>query len=112
MGRLIEKPFICKRHECSCCDFVPTSAECVFCKEIARIVAKIGEANDTAVTCVSGHPRFEGMCLSVWVLQAAYLQYRHEHGSLSSPNAGQYCKSNVDIWGGYNIVVYQYIVNF
>ena len=52
LGRLIANPFNCNRHESSCCDFMPTSAECICCKEIARIVAKIGEANDSAVTAL------------------------------------------------------------
>ena len=64
---------------------MPSSAECICCKEIAQMVAKIGEANDTAVICITGHPGFEGVCLNVWVLQAAYFQYRQEHGSSSSP---------------------------
>ena len=75
----------CNRCECSHCDFMPSSAECICCKEIAQMVAKIGEANDTAVICITGHPGFEGVCLNVWVLQAAYFQYRQEHGSSSSP---------------------------
>ena len=62
-----------------------TGAKCICCKEITRVVAKMSEANDTAVTCITGHPGFEGMCLNVWVLQAAYFQYRQEHGSSSLP---------------------------
>ena len=78
LGRLIENPFEYNKHECSCCDFMPTSAECICCMEIARIVANIGEAKDTVVTCITGHPGFERMCLNVWVMQAAYFQYRQE----------------------------------
>ena len=64
---------------------MPTSLECVCCREISRTVAKISEANDSAVTCITGHPGFEGVFLNVWVLQAAYFQYRQEHGSSFSP---------------------------
>ena len=46
LGRLIQTPFNCNRHECSCFDSMPTSAECDCCKENDRIMAKIGEAND------------------------------------------------------------------
>ena len=45
----------------------------------------IDEANDTAVTCITGLPGFEGMCLNIRALQAAYFQYRQEQGSSSSP---------------------------
>ena len=64
-----------------------TSAECVCCKEISRTVAKMEEANDPTVTCITRHPGFESVCLNVWVLQAAYFQYRQEHGAASSPTA-------------------------
>ena len=64
---------------------MPTGFECVGCREYDRTAAKISEANDSAVTCINGHTCFEGVCLIVRVLQAAYFQYRHEHGSSSSP---------------------------
>ena len=76
----------CNRCECSHCDFMPSSAECICCKEIAQMVAKIGEANDTAVTCITGHPGFEGVCLNVWVLQAAYFQYQIQIHCLPAAN--------------------------
>ena len=98
LGRLIQNPFSCNRCECSCCDFMPTSVECICCKEIARIVEEIGEANDTAVTCITGHPAFEGVCLNVWILQAAYFQYRQEHGSSSlPPSFHKYACNNCNI---------------
>lgn len=77
--------WICNRCECSHCDFMGTSAECICCKEISSVVAKIGEANDSDVSCIIEHPGFEAVCLNVWVLQAAYFQYRQHHGTESSP---------------------------
>ena len=65
LGRIMENPFNSNRHECNSCDFMPTSAGCICCKEIARIVAKIGEANDTAVTCITGHPGLRE-CVSMY----------------------------------------------
>ena len=64
------------RCQCGCCNFMPSSAECVCCKEIDRVVAKIGEATDNSITCITGHPGFESVCLNVWVLQAAYSLYK------------------------------------
>ena len=46
---------------------------------------KIEEANDPTVTCITNHPGFKSVCLDVWVLQAAYFQYRQEHGTTSAP---------------------------
>ena len=85
LGCLMQNPFNYNRQECSCYDFMPTNAEFVCCKEIVRIVAKVGEASDTALTCITGHSGFEGVCLNAWILQAAYFQYMEEHGSSSSP---------------------------
>ena len=32
---------------------MPTYLECVCCKEISQIIAKISEANDSSVTCIT-----------------------------------------------------------
>ena len=35
---------------------MPTSAECVCCREISAVVAKIGELGATSVVCITLHP--------------------------------------------------------
>ena len=42
-----------------------TSAECVCCREISAVVAKIGELGDTSVVCITLHPGFASVCLNV-----------------------------------------------
>lgn len=64
---------------------MPTFIECLCCTEIDKIKAKINNANDVSVTCITQHPGFDAVCLNVWVLQAAYYQYKQEHGQASSP---------------------------
>ena len=59
---------------------MPTSLECVCCKEINKVVAKMGETENEPASCITRHPGFEGVRLNVWILQAAYYQYRQEHG--------------------------------
>ncbi len=75
---------------------MPTSLECVCCKEINKVVAKMGETEDEPASCITRHPEFEGMCLNVWVLQAAYYQYRQEHGMDSLP-ASMHEYANIEI---------------
>ena len=41
---------------------MPTSAECVCCREISAVVAKIGELGDTSVVCITLHPPCASMC--------------------------------------------------
>ncbi len=55
------------------------------CKEINKVVAKMGETEDELASCITRHSGFEGVCLNVWVLQAAYYQYRQEHGMDALP---------------------------
>ena len=62
-----------------------TSRECVCCREVPAMVAKIDELGDTSVACITQHPGFATVCLDVWVLQTAYYQYRQEHGVPASP---------------------------
>ena len=47
------------------CSIMPTSAECVCCREISAVVAKIGELGDTSVVCITLHPGFASVCLNV-----------------------------------------------
>ena len=78
---------IINRCECGCCSLLPTYQECICCKEIDSIVSKIEEANDPSVVCITKHPGFESVCLNEWVLQAAYFQFRQEHGTTSAPSS-------------------------
>ena len=42
----------------------------VCCKEVSRIMDKVGELEDTShVGCITEHPRFATVCLDIWVLQ-------------------------------------------
>ena len=68
-----------------------TSSECVCCKEISVVCGKINELGDSSIHCITEHPGFEGVCLNVWVLQAAYYQYRQHYGTVSlSPAINEY----------------------
>ena len=96
---------------------MPTSLECVCCREINRTVAKIIEENDSTVTCITGHPGLQGVCLNihVWVLQATYFQYRKEHGSsLSPPSLYEYVQSNnvPFSWWKYRPVAYRQLTRW
>ena len=53
------------RYLCGHCSIMPTSAECVCCREISAVVAKIGELGDTSVVCITLHPGFASVCLNV-----------------------------------------------
>ena len=44
---------------------MPTYLECVSCKEISQILAKISEANDPSVTWITQHPGSNAVCLIV-----------------------------------------------
>ena len=58
---------------------MPTSRECVCCAEIDEVAEKMQEG-PREVTCITEHEGFEAVCLNVWVLQAAYFQYRQHYG--------------------------------
>lgn len=76
-----------------------TNAECVCCREIFEMVAKTDEANDPSILCITRQPGFNAVCLNVWVLQAAYFQYRQEHGRTSPapPTLHEYVNSNFSL---------------
>ena len=64
------------RCTCGHCIVMPTSRECVCCAEIEEVTERMQEGPHE-VTCITEHEGFEPVCLNVWVLQAAYFQYRH-----------------------------------
>ena len=47
---------------CGHCSIMPTSVECVCCREISAVVAKIGELGNSSVVCITLHPGFASMC--------------------------------------------------
>ena len=51
--------------------------ECVCCCEIERVQVKKGEAGNKI-----DHEGFEPVCMNVWVLQAAYFNYRQRYGEV------------------------------
>lgn len=53
--------------------------ESVCCSEIPKVQAKMELEEGTS--CITNHPFFDPVCLNVFVLQTAYLQYRQEHGN-------------------------------
>ena len=62
---------------------MPTPVECLCCKEVAQVDAKLSElATDsgTIVSCITDHPGFAAVCLNTYVLQAAYFEYRQHYG--------------------------------
>ena len=56
-----------------------TDVESFCCQESARIAEKMEEYSETTLTCVTEHPGFVANCLNSWVLDVAYLQYRHQY---------------------------------
>lgn len=58
--------------------------ECCCCQEIEQVKAKNVEAvqieNIEQPSCITDHPGFKAVCLNVWVLQAAWYQFRQQYG--------------------------------
>ena len=59
---------------------MPLAVECICCCEVERIQQKIQEG-PSQVDCITLHEGFDAVCLNVWVLQAAYFQYRQHYGN-------------------------------
>ena len=38
------------------------------------------EESTGGISCITDHEGFESVCLNVWVLQAAYFNYRYHYG--------------------------------
>ena len=64
---------------------MPTSAQCICCREVDRVALKIQES-ELKLPCITDHEGFAAVCLNVWVLQTAYYQYRQHYGS-SAPKS-------------------------
>ncbi|XP_011405668.2 PREDICTED: uncharacterized protein LOC105313713 [Amphimedon queenslandica] len=72
---------------CSCthCVVMQTQRECLCCRAVQKVLDKIHEADDHQVKCITEHPGFAPVCLNIWVLQAAYSQYRQQYGNFNAP---------------------------
>ena len=60
--------------------------ESICCQEIDAVRNKIledvmEEQLQAELRCIVQHPWFEAVCLNVWVLQTAWLQYKQQYGS-------------------------------
>ena len=58
---------------------MPTNQQSICCCEVDKGVQKKYEG-DSAVSCITDHEGFYGVCLNVWVLQTAYFNYRQRYG--------------------------------
>ena len=60
--------------------------ESICCQEVDAVRNKIledvmEEQLQAEPRCIVQHPGFEAVCLNVWVLQTAWLQYKQQYGS-------------------------------
>ena len=66
-----------------------TEAECLCCTEIPQVRQELERAaeltNSERAKCIVDHPGFRSVCLDVWVLETAWLQYS---ASYSNPYDG------------------------
>ena len=76
---------ICFVSGCSCgnCQQMPTDPECMCCQEIHQVLDELQHVrapNDSdPAGCILDHPGFNAVCLNIWVLETAWLQYRSEY---------------------------------
>ena len=62
--------------------------EGIFCQEVDAVRDKFfedvrEERLQAEPRCIKQHPGFEAVCLNVWVLQTAWLQYKQQYGSFT-----------------------------
>ena len=74
--------------------------ESICCQEVDAVRNKIledvmEEQLQVEPRCIVQHPGFEAVCLNVWVLQTAWLQYKQQYGS--SAYEGPEHKKNLHI---------------
>jgi hypothetical protein len=55
---------------CSCgkCELMPTVVECICCKEIPQVLAKLAESDNAQ--CITQHAKFDAVCVQKEVLQS------------------------------------------
>ena len=60
------------------------NVECKCCQEIDAVMAKNHEAVEVEQLegppeCITQHPGFHAVCINIWVLQTAWLQYKQQY---------------------------------
>lgn len=60
--------------------------ECLCCHEVEQTVNKNDEVFERVqpaerYQCITDNPGFRTVCLDIWVLQAAWLQYKQQYGN-------------------------------
>ena len=74
------------RCQCGNCQAMKREEESICCQEVDAVRNNIfedvrGERLQAEPRCIKQHPGFEAVCLNVWVLQTAWLQYKQQYGS-------------------------------
>lgn len=71
------------RCTCENCVLMTTEAECNCCQEHPKMREELQEAGrisqQPAAKCITLHPGFAAVCLNVWTLETAWLQYRTQY---------------------------------
>ena len=74
------------RCQCGNCQAMEREEESICCQEVDAVRKKnledvMEEQLQAELRCIVQHPGFEAVCLNVWVLQTAWLQYKQQYGS-------------------------------
>ena len=64
---------------------MPTVIESRCCQEIHTVMDKMSEC-DPDLQCITLHPGIEPVCLNIWSLQTACMQYRQQYGHVQEAN--------------------------
>ncbi|XP_006825802.1 uncharacterized protein LOC102802182 [Saccoglossus kowalevskii] len=62
---------------CGNCRVMGTDKECVCCRDVVEVTNKM---EGMACICITEYPRFNSVCLDVWVLQTANFYFRQHYG--------------------------------
>ena len=69
---------------------MPTHTESFCCKESDRVREKMEEYDEEfggELTCITGHPGFQTVCLDRWSLETAQFQYIQQYGGRARRDA-------------------------
>ena len=58
---------------------MPTNVESLCCHDSLRIFDKMSEYTEAELKCMVDHPGCIAVCLNPWVLEVAYLQFKHQY---------------------------------